>query len=213
MKLWALGEAPWGIWGSVSALGATLVSKEIIGYSVPRALRVYRTAIPFMRQEAYLALACSTLYIYIYILIRILAHSTSRAAQVAMADNIESTPGTFLLVDTRGDIRTNHAHGTGADKDIILVPAPSSHPDDPLNWSPRRKKLSAMCMAALVILEHPSIPGANRWNIFSYVLVIGICSSSLYSTLGPLSKATGLSYDNLNSGTGYMVYHHRGASY
>lgn len=74
--------------------------------------------------------------------------STARDGQVTMADNIESTPGTFLLVDTRSEIRTNHAHGTGADKDIVLVPAPSSHPDDPLNWSPRRKKLSSLCMAA-----------------------------------------------------------------
>ncbi|KAL4906335.1 hypothetical protein BDW74DRAFT_167421 [Aspergillus multicolor] len=102
-----------------------------------------------------------------------------------MANSVESTPGTFLLVDTNGETLRTHAHGTGADRDIVLVPPPSSHPDDPLNWSPRRKKLSALCMAA-------------------YVLVVGICSSSLYSTLDPLSKATGLSYDNLNSGTGYM---------
>ncbi|KAL3441120.1 major facilitator superfamily domain-containing protein [Aspergillus insuetus] len=102
-----------------------------------------------------------------------------------MADNFESTPGTFLLVDADGEITTSRVHGTGAEKDIVLVPAPSSHPDDPLNWSPRRKKLSALCMAA-------------------YVLVIGICSSALYSTLDPLSKATGLTYSDLNSGTGYM---------
>ncbi|KAF5963226.1 major facilitator superfamily transporter, putative substrate-H+ antiporter [Fusarium bulbicola] len=37
-----------------------------------------------------------------------------------------------------------------------------------------------------------------------YVLVFGICSSALYSTLGPLSESTGLSYNDLNSGTGYM---------
>lgn len=37
------------------------------------------------------------------------------------------------------------------------------------------------------------------------MLVIGICSSALYSTLGPLSESTGLSYNDLNSGTGYMV--------
>jgi hypothetical protein len=72
-----------------------------------------------------------------------------------MADNFESTPGTFLLVDAHGEITTSRAHGTGAEKDIVLVPAPSSHPDDPLNWSPRRKKLSALCMAALVVPRSP----------------------------------------------------------
>ncbi|RDW86610.1 uncharacterized protein DSM5745_03252 [Aspergillus mulundensis] len=110
---------------------------------------------------------------------------TSKDPPAAMASRVECTPGTFLLVDTRGETQQTHAHGTGANRDIVLVPAPSSHPDDPLNWSPRRKKLSALCMAA-------------------YVLVVGICSSSLYSTLDPLSNATGLSYDTLNSGTGYM---------
>ncbi|KAL4884614.1 putative MFS transporter [Aspergillus karnatakaensis] len=100
-------------------------------------------------------------------------------------DTFESTPGTFLLIDSQNEVPTKHARGTGTEQDIVLVPAPSSHPDDPLNWSPRRKKLCALCMAA-------------------YVLVIGFCSSSLYSVLDPLSKATGLSYGDLNSGTGYM---------
>ncbi|KAI8724373.1 hypothetical protein NCS52_00006200 [Fusarium sp. LHS14.1] len=100
-----------------------------------------------------------------------------------MQDEIEAIPGTVHLVDSQGKLDSQHAHG--AEKDIVLVPAPSSHPDDPLNWSPRRKYLSAFCMAA-------------------YVLIIGICSSALYSTLGPLSEATGLTYGDLNSGTGYM---------
>ncbi|RSL76570.1 hypothetical protein CEP51_009839 [Fusarium floridanum] len=100
-----------------------------------------------------------------------------------MQDEIEAIPGTVHLVDSQGKLDSQHAHG--AEKDIVLVPSPSSHPDDPLNWSPRRKYLSAFCMAA-------------------YVLIIGICSSALYSTLGPLSEATGLTYNDLNSGTGYM---------
>ncbi|KAG5752046.1 hypothetical protein H9Q70_005333 [Fusarium xylarioides] len=100
-----------------------------------------------------------------------------------MADQIEAIPGTVHLVDAQGSMDSQHAKG--AEHDIVLVPAPSAYPDDPLNWSPRRKYLSAFCMAA-------------------YVLVIGICSSALYSTLGPLSESTGLSYNDLNSGTGYM---------
>ncbi|KAH7215276.1 major facilitator superfamily domain-containing protein [Fusarium oxysporum] len=100
-----------------------------------------------------------------------------------VADQIEVIPGTVHLVDAQGSMDSQHAKG--AEHDIVLVPVPSAHPDDPLNWSPRRKYLSAFCMAA-------------------YVLVIGICSSALYSTLGPLSESTGLSYNDLNSGTGYM---------
>lgn len=63
-----------------------------------------------------------------------------------MGDQIEAIPGTVNLVDSQGNLKSQHA--TGADHDIVLVPAPSSHPDDPLNWSPRRKYLSAACMAA-----------------------------------------------------------------
>ncbi|VUC23268.1 unnamed protein product [Clonostachys rosea] len=100
-----------------------------------------------------------------------------------MASQIEAIPGTVHLVDAQGNMQSQHAKG--ADHDVVLVPVPSCHPDDPLNWSLRRKYLSAFCMSA-------------------YVLVIGICSSALYSTLGPLSDATGLTYNDLNSGTGYM---------
>ncbi|KAL1878112.1 hypothetical protein VTK73DRAFT_8073 [Phialemonium thermophilum] len=99
-------------------------------------------------------------------------------------EEIEVVPGTVHLIDQEGTMHSKHAEG--AEHDIVLVPAPSSHPDDPLNWTRRRKYLSAFCMSV-------------------YVLVTGICSSALYSTLGPLSKATGLSYGDLNSGTGYMA--------
>lgn len=118
-------------------------------------------------------------------------------------DNVEVTPGTIHLVDAEGELNSKHARGVGADQDIVLVPAPSSHPDDPLNWSRRRKLLSAFCMALYVRLLEP-ISGKPLTQS-SYVLVIGICSSALYSTLDPLSKATGLTYLDLNSGTGYMV--------
>ncbi|KAM0131338.1 hypothetical protein ACHAP3_006990 [Botrytis cinerea] len=35
---------------------------------------------------------------------------------------------------------------TGSAKEVILVPPPSSHPDDPLNWSPKRKALPTLCV-------------------------------------------------------------------
>lgn len=35
--------------------------------------------------------------------------------------------------------------------------------------------------------------------------MVGICSSMLYSTLATLSEESGLSVNDLNAGTGYMV--------
>ncbi|KAJ4291755.1 hypothetical protein N0V90_009650 [Kalmusia sp. IMI 367209] len=53
-------------------------------------------------------------------------------------------PGTVHLVDLLGNMSARHAES--GHKDIVLIPAPSSDPDDPLNWSPRRKALSTTCM-------------------------------------------------------------------
>lgn len=54
-------------------------------------------------------------------------------------------PGTVHLVDLEGTMQTRHAEG--GQRDIVLVPAPSNDPDDPLNWTPRRKLLSTFCMS------------------------------------------------------------------
>ena len=64
-------------------------------------------------------------------------------------DNTEESefvPGTIHLVDLEGTLRAKHA--SGGQRDIVLVPAPSNDPDDPLNWSRKRKLLStaSMCM-------------------------------------------------------------------
>jgi hypothetical protein len=56
--------------------------------------------------------------------------------------NKDAIPGTVQLVDVDG---TSHAQHSKGQKDIILVPAPSKNPDDPLNWTPRRKALSTFC--------------------------------------------------------------------
>ncbi|KAH0020599.1 hypothetical protein KCU80_g16579, partial [Aureobasidium melanogenum] len=55
-----------------------------------------------------------------------------------------SIPGTVHLVDLDGTMHAQHARG--GQRDIVLVPTPSQDPDDPLNWSPRRKTLSMVCM-------------------------------------------------------------------
>lgn len=94
-----------------------------------------------------------------------------------------STPGTVHLVDLEGTMHAQHAKG-GA-HDIVLIPAPSQDPDDPLNWSPRRKALSTA-------------------SVCVYTLMVGIASAAIYSVLEPISDATGLTLNDLNSGTGYM---------
>lgn len=60
-----------------------------------------------------------------------------------MTDN-QFIPGTVHLVDIEGTLRAKHA--SGGQKEIILVPAPSDDPDDPLNWTAKRKLLSISCI-------------------------------------------------------------------
>ncbi|VUC35353.1 unnamed protein product [Clonostachys rosea] len=99
-----------------------------------------------------------------------------------MTQNRE-TPGTIQLIDPQYDPRLDALSPNGGD--VILVPTPSSNPDDPLNWSPRRKLYSTICNSL-------------------YTLFIGIASANLYAALVPLSKSTGISVNVLNEGTGYL---------
>ncbi|THC93852.1 hypothetical protein EYZ11_006665 [Aspergillus tanneri] len=64
-----------------------------------------------------------------------------------MAGNVDQNaiPGTFTLVDLEHVIASRHLDR--GDSDIVLVPQPSDDPDDPLNWSPRRKLLSTICIS------------------------------------------------------------------
>jgi hypothetical protein len=59
-------------------------------------------------------------------------------------------PGTVHLVDVEGILRAKHASGRNAD--VILVPAPSNDPDDPLNWSPRRKLISTLSLSTYTLV-------------------------------------------------------------
>lgn len=56
--------------------------------------------------------------------------------------SFHAVPGTIRLLDLNHTLNVQHA-GNG---DIILVPAPSQDPEDPLNWSPRRKLLLTICV-------------------------------------------------------------------
>ncbi|KAL3445583.1 major facilitator superfamily domain-containing protein [Aspergillus insuetus] len=89
-------------------------------------------------------------------------------------DDQHNVPGTVRLVDVNA-----------SERDIVLVPRPSSDPNDPLNWSYRRKLL-AVSMAYL------------------YVMGTGIATSLQYSVLADIEADTGISTANLVQGTGVM---------
>jgi MFS family permease len=96
--------------------------------------------------------------------------------------NDSIVPGTVHLVDLELTLlHAKHAKGS----DVVLVPSPSDDPNDPLNWSPRRKTLSSAC-----------------WVV--YTLINGIANSVVYSVLVPLSVSLNISVGDLNAGTGYL---------
>lgn len=104
------------------------------------------------------------------------------------ADPMERLPpGTVHLIDTDGEAmsKVKHAEGEGQ-KDIILVPRPSEDPEDPLNWTFKRKLLSTSCVVI-------------------YTIMIAIPSSAVYSIVTPIRKETSLSLTDINNGTGIMV--------
>ncbi|CAD6566702.1 MAG: hypothetical protein ASARMPREDX12_008802 [Alectoria sarmentosa] len=101
-----------------------------------------------------------------------------------MTDN-GFVPGTVHLVDIEGTLRAKHA--SGGQNDVVLIPAPSDDPDDPLNWSAKRKWLSTA-------------------SISVYTFAIGTTSAAIYSVLGPIEKNTGLTLNDLNAGTVLAIW-------
>ncbi|KAF6803292.1 major facilitator superfamily transporter [Colletotrichum sojae] len=91
-------------------------------------------------------------------------------------------PGTTRLVDVDGSVAGQHA---ADEEDIVLIPRPCEDPEDPLNWTRRRKLLATSCVVV-------------------YTIMIAIPSSAVYSVVTPIRKATGLSLTDINNGTGIM---------
>lgn len=92
-------------------------------------------------------------------------------------------PGTVYLVDVGGQLSSS-LHDA-SHQDIVLVPRPSSDPEDPLNWTQRRKIL-AVSMGYL------------------YTLGTGIATSLQYSVLADITADTSISTAHLVQGTGVM---------
>ncbi|KAH7160474.1 major facilitator superfamily transporter [Dactylonectria estremocensis] len=96
-------------------------------------------------------------------------------------------PGTVRLIDVDGGLASKdskHAEGEGL-ADIILVPRPSEDPEDPLNWTFKRKVLATSC-------------------VIMYTIMVAIPSSAVYSIVTPIRKETSLTLTNINNGTGIM---------
>jgi hypothetical protein len=89
-----------------------------------------------------------------------------------MAAHIDQdVPGTELLVDLAGH-QSSGKHASGR-SDIVLVPQPSSDPEDPLNWS-RKRKMWALAM------------------VFTYTMGVGIPGTLHYSVIADITKDTGI---------------------
>ncbi|KAJ1322980.1 MFS transporter [Microdochium nivale] len=71
------------------------------------------------------------------------------------------------------------------DDEIVLVPKPSDHPDDPLNWSRNRKLLHIFC-------------------VYMYTFTTGVAATATYSCLVDISRDTGITLTELNLGTGFI---------
>lgn len=94
-------------------------------------------------------------------------------------------PGTVRLIDTSGHLHSKHAEGKGQN-DVILVPHPSEDPEDPLNWTFKRKILATSCVVV-------------------YTIAAAYPSSAVYSVVTPIRNGTSLTLTDINNGTGIMV--------
>lgn len=75
-------------------------------------------------------------------------------AKSGISDNGKDlgVPGTVRLVDAE------HRFDLSETGDVILVPQPTSDPEDPLNWKPWRKR-RAMWLSHLYVVDSPcSLP-------------------------------------------------------
>ena len=92
-------------------------------------------------------------------------------------------PGTVRLVDVEGpNDPSSHTSNT---RHLLYVPQPSADPEDPLNWS-RRRKFWGLAMT------------------FVYVWGVGVPCTLHYSLLVEIAQHTGITIEDLIQGNGLM---------
>lgn len=101
---------------------------------------------------------------------------------MAIIEDDKTAPGTVKLIDATNELNVKHSD---AAHDVILVPTPSDDPEDPLNWTKKRKLLATSC-------------------VVMYCLMAVFPSCAVYSVETPIVEATSLTVGDLNSGTGAM---------
>lgn len=119
----------------------------------------------------------------------------SHAPAMAAADSQDDTsvPGTIQLVDLDGGVHGRHA---SSQSDIVLIPQPSTHPSDPLNWTRPRKLLSASCMCIYTF----------------FIVVSAAANASSYATISArteldlAAQVEGVGYLFLLEGWGCLVF-------
>jgi MFS family permease len=84
-----------------------------------------------------------------------------------------------------GTVHLLRVHDELSADEIVLVPKPSNHPDDPLNWSKWRKLL-------------------HVFNVYLYTFTVGVGATCTYSYLTDISANTGITLTQLNLGTGFI---------
>ena len=104
-------------------------------------------------------------------------------------DGDRFVPGTVHLVDLEGILDEKHA--SGSQRDIVLVRSPSADPDDPLNWSPRRKLLSTTCVCVCVVPPCIQVLWLNVDGLNQLHTVCRHCFSGNILCFGAYSKGHG----------------------
>ncbi|XDG08128.1 hypothetical protein ABKA04_007743 [Annulohypoxylon sp. FPYF3050] len=108
--------------------------------------------------------------------------------------HLPHVPGTALLTDVigsdnlhrHGELASALRHGKGKDSDVVLVPQPSSSPNDPLNWPLWKKDL---------ILFFICIDTA----------VVGAWGPMISPGFVEMTSQFGISYNKLNGDLGYGI--------
>lgn len=91
-------------------------------------------------------------------------------------------PGTVQLVDTEGVLNVKHGKGESS---IVLVPQPTNDPNDPLSWTPKRKR--------------DAIFWAMTWCFFAAAIISGLSPAYLQ-----IEADTGISVADLSTGNGLL---------